>query len=399
LPFAAYLSFVAANRRLVGFGFLGAFSSSFGQTYFIGVFGPSVQSEFGLSHTAWGTIYMLGTLASALLLPWSGKLIDRLHLARYTALVCGLSVVACVTTSLVAGAATLTAAVLLLRQSGQGLMSHIALTSMARYFDTGRGRAIAVATLGFSAGEAVLPFIAVLAIAAAGWRWTYAGTGFVLAAVLLPILLWLLRGHGERHRAHQARLADAAALRDARFYLLLPGIFAPSLILTAMFFHHLNLADAKGWSHAWITGSYVIYAAATVLTSLVAGRLVDRFGAVRIVPFMLVPLFGAMLVLAWLDSAWAAWPYLLLAGLSTGLTHTAVSAMWAELYGVAHLGAIRSLAAAIGVFASALGPVTMGGLMDAGATVEQVCLVFAAHTVLGSALVVLALSRSPSPAA
>lgn len=406
--FAAYLRFIAANRRLMAFGFFGAFSSSFGQTYFIGVFGPSVQSEFDLSHTAWGTIYMLGTLASAVLLPWTGKQIDRVDLARYTTMVCALAVVACATTSLVAGAITLAVAIMLLRQSGQGLMSHIALTSMARYFDSGRGRAIAVATLGFAAGEAVLPFLAVLAIGAVGWRWTYAVTGLAVGVALLPVLLWLLRGHAERHRAHQARLAvadgepgrsswtRAQMLRDPRFYLLLPGVFAPSLILTAMFFHHLNVADAKGWSHAWITGSYVMYAAATVLTSLAAGRLVDRFGALRIVPYMLVPLFCAMLVLASFDDAWAAWPYLVLAGVGTGVAHTVVSAMWAELYGVAHLGAIRSLGAALGVFASALGPVTMGGLMDAGASVEQVCLAFAGHTVLGSALIVLAVSRRPT---
>ena len=82
-----YLLFAATNRRFLGFGFLMAFASSFGQTYFIGVFGPGVQAEFGLSHTAWGTIYMLGTLGSAALLPWSGKQIDRLDLRHYTSIV------------------------------------------------------------------------------------------------------------------------------------------------------------------------------------------------------------------------------------------------------------------------------------------------------------------------
>ena len=48
-----------------------------------------------------------------------------------------------------------------------------------------------------------------------------------------------------------------------------------------MFFHHLNLADAKSWSHPWMTGSYVIYALAVVLTSLAVGPAIDRFGAAR----------------------------------------------------------------------------------------------------------------------
>ena len=94
---ASYLQFTSANRRFLGFGFFMALSSSFGQTYFIGVFGPAVQADFGLSHTGWSSIYMVGTLGSAALLPWTGKQIDRVDLRPYTALVCLLMVLACAT--------------------------------------------------------------------------------------------------------------------------------------------------------------------------------------------------------------------------------------------------------------------------------------------------------------
>ena len=405
MPFLAYAKFAAANRRLVGFGFLVAFTSSFGQTYFIGIFGPAIQSEFGLSHTAWGTIYMLGTLASALLLPWTGKQIDRLDLRVYTALVGALAVAACLTTALTVNAVMLVLAIFLLRQSGQGLMSHVGITSMARYFDAGRGRAIAIATMGFAAGEAFLPFVAVLMIAALGWRWSYATTGFTLALVLVPAALWLLKGHLARHRAYLAELATPRAseraparswtraemLRDPRFYLLMPGIMAPAVVLTAMFFHHLNLADAKDWSHAWITGSYLIYALAVVATSLAVGPAIDRLGAARLVPYMLVPMIAAMVIVAQFDHRWIAWPYLFLIGVSTGIAHTGVSAMWAEIYGAAHLGAIRSLASAIGVLASALGPVSLGALMDVGISIETGCLLFAAYAAVATVLMGVAL--------
>ena len=66
-----YLEFFLNNWRFAVFGAAMAFASSFGQTYFIGVFGPSIQAEFGLSHTAWGTVYLAGTLCSALVLPFS----------------------------------------------------------------------------------------------------------------------------------------------------------------------------------------------------------------------------------------------------------------------------------------------------------------------------------------
>ncbi|MDH3414254.1 MAG: hypothetical protein OEM98_17460 [Gammaproteobacteria bacterium] len=75
------------------------------------------------------------------------------------------------------------------------------------------------------------------------------------------------------------------------------------------------------------------------------------------------------------------------AGLSTSLAHTTVAAMRTELYGLMRLGAIESLSAALGVFGSAPGPVTMGAEMS----IEKACLALAAHTIVGSVLVGMAL--------
>ncbi len=120
---------------------------------------------------------------------------------------------------------------------------------------------------------------------------------------------------------------------------------------------------------------------------LVAGRLVDRFGAVRLMPFHLLPMGLGMVVLAAFDAPpWVA-VYLLLAALTSGISFTASVAMWAELYGVRHIGAIKSLSSAISVFASALGPAFMGVLFDADITMDAVCLMFALYTLVGTALI------------
>ena len=168
---------------------------------------------------------------------------------------------------------------------------------------------------------------------------------------------------------------------------MLPGLTAPSLILTAMFFHHLSVAEAKGWSAAWITGNYLVFSIAIVVTSLVAGPLIDRIGAARLVPLMLVPLAFAMVAIGWGQHQFWVLPYFLLAGASAGLSMTAVPALWPELYGTGHLGAIKSLVASLGVFASALGPVIMGGLMDIGLSIDAICYIFAAATSLGTACI------------
>jgi hypothetical protein len=106
---------------------------------------------------------------------------------------------------------------------------------------------------------------------------------------------------------------------------------------------------------------------------------------------MLLPLIVAMTLVAWMSNPWSAWPYLILAGVNTGMALTTTSALWAELYGVANLGGIKSMASALGVFASALGPISMGGLMDLGLSIDTVCLLFAVYATVGAVLIVLAL--------
>ena len=80
-------------------------------------------------------------------------------------------------------------------------------------------------------------------------------------------------------------------------------------------------------------------------------------------------------------------------GLNVGIVHTAIAAMWAELYGVGHLGAIRSLTTAVSVFGTALGPVTMGSLIDWSFSIEMVCLIFAGYCVIGTGLMFAAFNQ------
>ena len=409
-PITAYRQLFVTNARLVVFSFLMALYSSFGQTYFIGVFGPQIQDEFGLSHTLWGSIYLAGTLTSALLMPFTGALIDRFSLSGY-ALVVGLALLAaCAYISIVAGPVMLVLAIFLLRHSGQGLASHISITSMARYFDRERGRAIAVASLGYSVGEAVLPFFAVVLIAVIGWRWTYGSAAILIGLTLIPATIWLLSNHDRFHRRYLSQLSAkenpavpqlvswtrAQVLRDLRFYVMGPGILSSPMIVTAFFFHHLNVAQAKGWSGEWITGTYIFYALAGIITVLLAGPLVDRFRAVRVIQVMLIPLVGACLMLAVADHAFWVIPYMVMMGIHTGLIHTSASALWAELYGPKYLGAIKSLYLALMVFASAVGPVVMGMLMDAGFSIYWICTFFGIFISTGALLIVVALRMKPN---
>ena len=144
-------------------------------------------------------------------------------------------------------------------------MYHTAITSQGRYYETARGRAVATAGLGETLAEATFPLIAVAALAAVGWRNTWVVFGAGLIIILLPVCLWLLRGHGRRHDSYlKAAGRDAepggnparpapvhwtrkAVARDPRFYFLLPVVLAPSFISTGIAFHQVFMVEAKGW--------------------------------------------------------------------------------------------------------------------------------------------------------
>lgn len=402
-----YWRFARANPRFVGFGFFLAFLSSAGQTYFIGVFGTGIQAEFGLDAGEWGRIYMVGTLASALVLNWSGSLIDRYDLRWFTVVVLIGLLAACLVMSSVSTAVFLIGAIFMLRQFGQGLTSHTGVTSMARYHDADRGKAIAMASIGYSVGEAILPVLGVLVLENLGWRQAFQMMAAVVA-VAIPIALWLLKGHGIRHAEHTAELDRRAAegggggdytrlqvLREARFYLILPALMAPAAIGTALFFFPAEIVRAKGWSGYWLTGNYWMYSAVTVAVTVYSGLLIDRFSARQVVPYYLLPFALALVILSQWDHHWAVWPYLGLMGVCFGLYFTGFSALWAELYGARHLGAIKSLTTAINVFATALGPAFMGTLLSNGVSFTAICLIFAGYC-LGATLLLVYALRTPS---
>lgn len=409
IPLSEYLAFARQHARFLGFGFTLALVSSPGQTFFIGVFTPGISADFGLSHTDWGLVYMAGTLLSALVLTWSGGLLDRFPLRNYTICVLAGLVLACLIMSFTTGAWMLVLSIFLLRQFGQGLASLTAVTSIVRYMEQGRGKALAISSMGFSVGQAFLPFVAVIVIGLIGWRSTYQLVALAVLG-LLPLTLWLLKGHHLRHQAYVSRMdsaekaesADPALrpslhrrqmVREGRFYLLLPALLAPSYVVTALFFHHLTLAEAKGWSEAWVTGTYWIFAASAVFASLASGPLIDRFTAARVVKFFLAPMILALLLLVPVQNAGWVIIYMILLGTNSGIQVTTYSAIWPELYGTRYIGGIKSLAGALSVLSSALGPVSVGLFLDNGFSIEQVCLFFALFCVLATMLLLAGLKQ------
>ena len=399
-----YLSFLRENCRFLAFGFLMALCSSYGQTFFISAFGGEIRNEFDLSHGAFGLIYSTATLLSGFCMIWAGRQVDRVDLRPFTAAICTGLIVASLLTGWANSAFMLGVAIFALRLSGHGLMSHTALTAMARYFERDRGKAISMATLGFPAGQAIFPVIGVALAAAIGWRQTWFVLAFILATIVMPLLLWLLKGHGERHRRMEIRTAHDSidngpsqkqwssreVRRDPRFWMMAPGFLGLSFVGTGIIFHQVHLVEFKGWSFAWFAGNYGTMAAASVVTTLIVGPLMDRTSALRMTPYYQIPALLSLLFLAGSDALWVVPVYMVLNGISFGMSRVVISAVWAEWYGVRHLGAIRALVTAMMVMAGAASPVLFGWMIDRGITMNTISLMSAGYTAISIVLILIA---------
>ena len=397
-------SFLYVSPRFLAFGFFTAFFSSFGQTFFISLSSANIRSEFGLSHGDFGLVYSLGTISSAAFLIWAGRKIDDLSLRLYTSIVCIGLALACLGMANVGSVVMLTVVIFGLRLSGQGLLSHISTVAMARYFDKHRGKALSVAAMGYPVGEAILPITAVAVIAAFGWRHMWSGIGIMLLVGLVPLMWWLLKGHGERHRQlaernapqealHKPGWSRAQVLRDPRFYALLPSFLALSFIVTGFLFHQVHLAETKGWSLSVFVSFFVFYAAGQMSAALVTGVLIDRYDALRLMRVYLLPSVVGLAVLALFEAPWAGAVFMGLMGISTGIVAVTHGAIWAEIYGITHLGAIKAMGTALMVFSSALSPPIMGLAIDAAVTMNHIALACIAYIAIATALVTFVYPR------
>jgi MFS family permease len=414
-----YFTFLFSNLRFLGFGFLIAVSSTFGQTFYIAMYGAELRSTFSLSHGEFGAVYAAGTLASGLLIIVIGNLIDRIDLRLYAP---GLGIAmagACYLLGTAQSVTMLIIAIFFLRICGQGLMSQAATVSMARYFDAStRGRAVSLAALGFPTGQALLPAMAVVAMAALPWRevWT---TSALVTLLILPLsMLWLLRGHGERHTELLGRLGniDSAAarrtgaadwtrgqvVRDRRFLVAMIAMLAPSFIITGLNFHQVHLAESKGWPLGLYASSFALYAGCQVASAVLTGIAVDRYGSVRLVPYYLIPLGIAALVIASYSSPLALALFMMLGGISGGAGSTLVATIWAELYGVRHLGGIKAMVAGLSVISSALAPAIFGVFIDENISIDTLAGLSGIYALMGAGLLMVVFrhnGRRPPPAA
>ena len=368
-------NFMKYNSSLLGFGFLMAFFSSFGQTFLLSLYLPPIESFLGLSNTELGSIYAIATIGSALTLPWLGGFFDKKDIKYYSIFV----ILGLFSFLLILSFSYYVIMVIIgfygLRLFGQGLMTHTSVSSMARYFSSNRGKAIGAASLGHPAGEALLPILIALLISATGWRGALQISAISCILLIIPSALVLLYNSKSKIKAYNIRAQKEDTktqnsiniwhvIKTKNFWIISPVIFMTGFTNTAIFFFQLKLGDVKGWSPEWVAGSISAFAIAGAVGMLGIGSFIDRFTGKRLFPFYMIPYIAGLFILVFFNQP-LAYPIALgFVGLASGAGRTIKDSMIAEIYGVNIIGQIRSIFTTVMVVSTAIGPVIFGVLLD-----------------------------------
>ena len=379
-----------------------SFWSSPGQTFLISLFSGEIRAELDLSDGEFAGIYSLATLLSAVVIVWSGTLIDRIKLKKFSIIiVLGLGL-GCGVISISVGVLSLFVGLFLIRQLGQGLMFITSATAMVRYLDEHKGKSTALAGMGYAFSEAVMPSILVALLLWVGWRMSWLISGIALVLFMVPAILYLLRNHDRRHDRYLKQLLQqenepeqiyrrrqwtrAEVVRDKMFYLFAPGLMSQPLMFTGFIFHQVHLVESKNWSLTAWASLFVMYALISVATKIVTGFLVDRYGAIRMVPLVALPMGVGLVVLALTSGLFWGGVFLALTGITVGFQSTVTAPFWSEMYGSKHLGSIKSLGTSVMVFCTALSPVIFGWYIDRGTSMETLAMASAIYILLTSTL-------------
>jgi len=379
-----FFKFFLSQSRFLFFGLFTALFASYGQTFFISLFNFQIRESLDLSNADFGLIYSISTILSAILLIWFGKLIDRLDLKFFTFIVSLGLALSCFAMSYLQYMPSLIFVVIFgLRFFGQGAMGHTSQTSMARYYEKNRGKALSFGSFGQPIGEVIFPTLVVFLIKIVGWEFTWFYAGLSIVVIFIPLYLFLLRNHEYRHNEFLKTQENnknilsfnrLEVLKDFKFYIYLPSYLAPPFIITGLLFYQVHIANEKSWSLELLATSFMFYGLFSVIGLLIGGPLVDKFKTRLLIPAYLIPMFFGILMLLISDKQIIIIIYMSLISLSTGLGIPMMGSLWAELYGVLNLGAIRSLLHAIGVFSTALSPFLFGLFIDYNLGINFICI-------------------------
>ena len=207
---------LSLNKKVLLFGIIFTFFSSFGQSFFLGLFNPSIREELNITHGQFGSIYAAATICSSLVLIWFGKKIDEIKIFNYSLIVISFLFFSSLFFSFINSIYLLIIAIFLMRFSGQGLMSHTSSTTISRYFNRRRGKALSGIWFGLSSAEFFLPILIIFLLSIFSWRTIWQFISIIILIILPIIVFYTIKNLDIESREKNILDNDEKKFRDIR---------------------------------------------------------------------------------------------------------------------------------------------------------------------------------------
>lgn len=371
------------------FGTVGIYCSIPGQTIGVSVFTDPVKDALGLSRNQFSNAYMIGTIASSLVIGRAGIWFDRYGarlVAFYAALVLAMALFLCswsvqmstfVKESLDSDTwlvpfLLMTFLFFLLRFAGQGVLTMASRNVIMMWFDKNRGKVNMFSSVALSFGFSSSPLWIDYLIDTSGWQgaWHYLGFGLLATSVLIWIFYknkpeeFGLLPDGVRissesettpARAHQQfTLKEATATRAFWMYALMLSF--NSFFITGLTFHIVSIFASEGFPKEDAISIFLPASVVAVSISTVANYLSDYLRLRLYLYLMISGGIVASIGFLYLPTA-AGIPLLVVGfGMMSGFFAVLNTIVWPRFYGRDHLGAITGKVMSFLILASALAP-------------------------------------------
>jgi predicted MFS family arabinose efflux permease len=356
------------------------------------LFNAPIRNELGITHGQFGSIFATATICSSLFLIWIGKKIDDYRIFNYSFFVIILFSFSSLLFSFINSVYVLVVGIFLIRLCGQGLMSHTSTTTISRFFEESRGKALSITWFGLSTAEFILPVLVTYFFLIYSWRTIWQGIAVLIILFLPFIIIGTIKSIDLNSREpdnnpgkKKFRIKSwkrIEVIKDFRFYILSLNMLAMPWIATGIFVYQSFISESKIWTIYTIPKAFMVYSITSITTLFLSGFLIDRFTGRRLILFMNIPLLLAMFILFQFNHENFAYIFLGLVGVSNGFSNILGSSTWAEIYGVKYIGSIKALTTAFMVFSTAFGTAVFGLLIDKGFTIENIAFVGGVYIVI-----------------
>jgi len=132
------------------------------------------------------------------------------------------------------------------------------------------------------------------------------------------------------------------------------------------------------------------------LSLQISGYLIDKFSAIKILPFYLIPMIFGFIISILFKSILSPIIFFIFIAVTNGTANVLMTSTWSEIYGTKNLGAIRSVTISLMVFSTALSPVLFGLLIDFGMTSLKILLYMLIYALFSNLLLIVKM-RSYKP--